>query len=181
MLTSNQIHKLANLYHLETYLFHRVSARFANEQTLTPFDFFAIIVWKSNRNKTRVKKGLKTAKKTVENLMREVAQASSPLQKMKLLTDIEGIGISVASAILAVCYPLQFTVLDYRAWDTLSNWDLDELAATIPATPVSYLEYCEVCRRLAARNGVSLRELDRALWAKSWSKDLADLIDGLEA
>jgi hypothetical protein len=42
---------------------------------LSAFDFFAIIIWKSDRSKTKVKKGLEKAGKTVEVLMHEMSQA----------------------------------------------------------------------------------------------------------
>ncbi|MFW6135969.1 MAG: hypothetical protein ACOC7N_04020, partial [Chloroflexota bacterium] len=112
ILGSLEVRRLIGLYHLEAYLFEGVSRRFAEERTLAPFDFFAIIIWKSNRVKTRVKKGLITTGESVQALMRKVARASSSLDKVEILTEIDGIGIRVASAILAVCYPSQFIVLD---------------------------------------------------------------------
>lgn len=180
-LSAPEIRRLAHLYRLEEYLFQRVSHRFAEEQTLTPFDFFAIIIWKSNRVKTNVKKGLDDAGKTVQALMEKVVAAHNPEDKVKLLTEIDGIGIRVASAVLAVCYPSQFTVLDYRAWDTLSTCKIDGLPGSIPATPTAYVQYCEACLDLAQKQGISLRVLDRALWARNWEDDLKDLIEGMEA
>ena len=175
-----QVSRLRDLYHLEAYLFHQVSLRFAEEQTLTPFDFFAIILWKSNRVKTKVRKGLADAGMRVQTLMGHVARAHAPEEKVKLLTRIDGIGIRIASAILAVCYPSQFTVLDYRAWDTLTSCKVAGLPRSIPATPAAYVQYCEACIGLAEKVGISLRDLDRALWARSWEDDLKDLIETME-
>lgn len=180
VLTRREIARLSDLYHLESYLFDQVSSRFAEEQTLTPFDFFAIIIWKSNRVKTRVKNGLDGAGKSAETLMQEVARARAPEDRVTLLTDIDGIGIRVASAVLAVCYPSQFTVLDYRAWDTLRSCQVDGLPSSIPATPTAYVQYCRACKDLAQKEDISLRDLDRALWARSWEDDLHDLIEGTE-
>ena len=56
----------AGVYNLDDYLFGEVSKRFARNQTLNPRDIFAIVVWKSNRSKTKVKAGLTEA----ENLWR---------------------------------------------------------------------------------------------------------------
>ena len=181
IVTNPEIHRLADLYHLEGYLFQQVSARFAKEQTLTPFDFFAVIIWKSNRVKTKVKKGLHDAEKTVQSLMHDLVVARRPEDKVEVLTQIDGIGIRVASAVLAVCYPSQFTVLDYRAWDTLSRSKVEGLPGSIPSTPAAYVRYCEACIDLADRQGISLRDLDRALWARSWEDDLEHLIAGMEA
>ena len=177
----SEIHRLTHLYNLEDYLFEQVSRRFAEEQTLIPFDFFAIVIWKSSRVKTRVKKGLDDAGRTVRTLMNDVAKARRPEDKVRLLTQLDGIGIPVASAILAVCYPSRFTVLDHRAWETLADCDLEGLPGATPTTPESYVRYCEACARFAAREGVSLRDLDRDLWGRSWENDLNDLIEGMEA
>jgi hypothetical protein len=180
MLSNLEIRRLTDLYSLERYLFQRVSQRYAQEQTLTPYDFFAIIVWKSNRAKTKVRRGLSTAHKSVQTLMRQVAETRRPVDKVTLLTEIDGIGIRMASAILAVCYPSEFTVLDYRAWGTLCDCEPEGLPRTIPTTPASYVQYCEACARFAAARGISLRDLDRALWARSWENDLNHLIEGME-
>jgi hypothetical protein len=179
-LSSPEIRRLADLYDLERYLFQQVSQRFEEEQTLTSYDFFAIIVWKSNRAKTKVRRGLSAAHTSVQTLMQQVAEAPRPVDKVSLLAEIDGIGIRMASAILAVCYPSEFTVLDYRAWETLCNWELEGLPRTVPRTPASYVQYCEACARFAAREGISVRDLDRALWARSWENDLNELIEGME-
>jgi len=181
MLSAPEIRRLTDLYDLETYLFQQVSRQFEEGRTLTPYDFFAIIVWKSNRAKTKVRRGLSAARKSVQTLMKQVAETRKPVDKVTLLTEIDGIGIRMASAILAVCYPSEFTVLDYRAWETLCDCELEGLPRSIPTTPASYVRYCEACTRFAATRGISLRELDRALWARSWEDDLKGLIEGMEA
>ena len=37
---------------------------------------------------------------------------------------------------------------------------------------MEYLQYCLACKDLAQRVDLSLRDLDRALWAKDWEEDL---------
>ena len=167
------------LYNIEDYLFNKISERFKTKRTMEPFDFFAIVTWKSNRTKTKIRKGLDDAGKTVQELMREVAQAKTPRDKVQVLLQVWGIGLAMASAILTVCYPKEFTVLDYRAWDVLEDASLQGLPEDYPATPDEYLDYCAVCRRLAEQVGMSLRDLDRALWAKSWRDDLRELVQSL--
>jgi len=171
-----ELHECLKLYDIERYLLEQVHPRFRKEGTLEPFDFFAIVVWKSNRAKTKIKRGLKDAGKSVQELMREVAHAETPRDKVDVLLQVWGIGLAVASAILTVCDPKTFTVLDYRAWETLQGASLQGLSGHYPATPDEYLDYCRVCRRLAEQVGMSLRNLDRALWAKSWRDDLCELI-----
>jgi thermostable 8-oxoguanine DNA glycosylase len=175
-LDSVELGECLKLYDIEDYLFGKVRKRFETEDTMEPFDFFAIVTWKSNRTKTKIRKGLDDAGKTVQGLMSEVAQAVTPRDKVEVLLQVWGIGLAMASAILTVCDPKKFTVLDYRAWDVLERASLQGLPENYPATPDEYLDYCRVCRRLAERVGMSLRNLDRALWAKSWRDDLCKLV-----
>jgi thermostable 8-oxoguanine DNA glycosylase len=175
-LDSVELGECLEIYDIEGYLLDKVSERFKEEGTLEPFDFFAIVAWKSNRAKTKIRKGLDDAGKTVQGLMSEVAQAETSRDKVEVLLQVWGIGLAMASAILTVCDPEAFTVLDYRAWETLRGASLQGLPEHYPATSDEYLDYCRVCRQLAERVGMSLRNLDRALWAKSWRDDLRELV-----
>jgi len=177
-LDRDQLNECRDLYDIETYLFEQVGPRFRQEGTLEPFDFFAIVVWKSNRAKTKIMRGLDDAGKSVQELMNEVAQAATPREKVEVLISVWGIGLAMASAILTVCDPKTFTVLDYRAWETLRAVSVQGLPQRYPATSDEYLDYCAVCKRLADGVGMCLRDLDRALWAKSWRDDLREMVQG---
>lgn len=56
-LNAAELSRLAALYNLKDYLFETVSGRFGRDGTLSPYDFFAIVIWKSNRPKTRIQRG----------------------------------------------------------------------------------------------------------------------------
>jgi len=73
-----------------------------------------------------------------------------------VLTALHGVGIPMASAVLTAINPNRYTVLDYRALESLgiTNWS---------ETVSFYVAYLEACRALAARHETSLRNLDRAL------------------
>lgn len=178
-LDSVKLNQWLKLYDIERYLFKEVYRRFNDERTLEPYDFFAIIVWKSNRAKTKIKKGLARAGKSVRELMREVSQADTPEAKIETLLQIWGIGLPIASAILTVCHPKEFTVLDYRAWATLKEAAVSDLPPRYPQSAKEYLQYCQTCRHLADRMGLSLRNLDRALWAKNRKDALLNWIEEL--
>jgi hypothetical protein len=175
-LEKGQLNRLVKLYNLENYLFDVVSERFRQEQTLGDPDFFAIIIWKSNRAKTKIQRGLTEARKTVQALMQEVSQADTAEAKVKTLTTVWGIGLAIASAILTVCYPEEFTVLDYRAWETLKDEPVTGLPQRFPVRPEEYVQYCQACCRFAEEVSLPLRDLDRALWAKNWEDDLLEFI-----
>lgn len=79
-----------------------------------------------------------------------------------VLTALRGVGIPMASAILTAINPVRYTVLDFRALQSLGlkNW---------PESFAFYVAYLKACRELAAKYGKLLRTLDRALW--QWSKE----------
>lgn len=166
-------------YTLESYLFNTVHRRFVEQGHLGAFDFFCIVIWKANRAKTKVaKRLLGTAQKTLDEVVAELTKAiaaqETPKDKMRLLMfgDIR-FRLPMASAILTVLYPDEFTVYDYRVCDTLNGFrnltnltNIDKLwegystfkSAVISNTPP----------------GLSLRERDRYLWGKSFRDQLKD-------
>lgn len=87
---------------------------------------------------------------------------------MQKLDEVKGIGVPIASAILTVCYPERFTILDYRAWETL--YDLRRVKTKkVPTGIYGYFNmYLPACKKLAQDLRMSLRELDHAMWG--WSK-----------
>ena len=98
----------------EEHLFQYVSGNFQRNGCLTAEELFAVIIWKSNRSKTRIREGILRTGKSVEEITRGMHQHATAEEKVKTLLDIDGIGIPIASAILTVCYPHQFTVVDYK-------------------------------------------------------------------
>src|ERR1017187_9320860 len=115
-----ELREYLRYYFLEEYLFGEVHANFEKNKTLTPEEFLAIIIWKSNRSKTNVADGIEASEKTIAELMLQVAEAED-LRKIELLSEIGGIAIPIASAILTVCYPKKFSVVDYRSCASLAN------------------------------------------------------------
>ncbi len=178
----NELKNYLKYYFLENYLFNDISDNFRERGYLTPKEFFAIIIWKSNRVKTNVKKGIEKSKKTIRTITSEVFRAKSPEQKLYILTSIPSIGIPMASAILTVCYPDDFTVADYRACSSLKNFGEETIGN--PTVKIStYLKYLEKCKKLARKYNFSLRDFDRILWAKNFyegTNGLKNLAKGME-
>jgi hypothetical protein len=172
---TNQIIEAACYYDLESYLFSQVAKRFEQGDALTAFDFYAIITWKANRTKTIVRDGLASRNLSPTELMNRVRNIPDDPGKLQALDDVPGIGIPIASAILTVFYPKRFTVLDFRAWETL--YDLKRVSSkTLPGDVEGYFKkYLPECQRLASDWKMSLRELDVALWGWSQKKDLEKL------
>lgn len=184
-------------YFLEDYLFKEVSEKFKLNKYLTAEEFFGIVIWKSNRAKTQVLKGIKKEKnkgKTVEDIMREVYEAIDDKTRLKVIDDIYGVGIPLASAILSVCYPSRFTISDYRVDNTLEKMkkiddrikqiieEIDEDTNITPKSYRKYFKYVNICQKVAEENSLSLRDLDRCLWAYDFYEGkggLQELAEGL--
>ena len=151
----------------EEHLFQNVSGSFRRNGCLSAEEFFAVIIWKSNRSKTRIRDGILRTGKSVEETTRGMHQHAAAGEKVKKLLDIDGIGIPVASAILTVCYPDQFTVVDYRARAAIEKlWPAkSKTVAPVPTQYIKgYLRYVAVCQQIANEQGMCLRDVDRALW-----------------
>lgn len=158
--------ELLTLYDLETYLFQDVHEKFKRGDRICEFDFYCIIDWKSRRNKPGIKKGLR--KSDPGKLFDEVREAKEPKAKVEALTKVKGIGIAIASAILAVCYPDNFTVVDSYILDMLKEGGYLSNASLTPEE--RYLEYNEKCNGWSRKERISLRRMDRLLWTKAWKK-----------
>ena len=98
----------------------------------------------------------------IRDALRLAVTAQTERAAVSVLCGLSGVEIPVASAILTAVDPERYTIIDYRALESLgvqSSWH----------TVDSYLAYLNQCRELARQNGVSLRDFDRALW--QWSKE----------
>ncbi len=167
---ANRLKLSSKYYDLDDYLFRYVTARFAKQKTLNAFDFFAIVTWKSNRSTSKVKDGLKKANLTPRTLMAKVSACASDRDRLVELDKVAGIGVPIASAILTVCYPKHFTILDYRAWDALLllHFKKTNKGEPMPNNIDDYLsKYLPACQAMAKKHKMTLRELDKAMWGLS--------------
>lgn len=166
-------------YDLEKQLFGEINRNFKKNKTLSDEEFFKIVIWKSNRAKGKVLAGIKKSKKSIRQIMRDVYNAKNPEEKIKILTKIKWIGLPIASAILTVCYPNKFTILDYRVWDILLK-DKKVKAKNPPKSISEYLDYVDICKNYAKKLKLSLRDFDRAMWGRSFHEDLRDFLRKLK-
>ena len=80
--------------------------------------------------------------------------------KLKLLTVLSGVEIPVASAILTLCFPNLYSVIDIRNWRQLYAESSNKTSYTIK----EYLNYLLEIRKLAAQFEVTPQEIDLAIW-----------------
>ncbi len=175
---ANSLKLSSKYYDLGDYLFRYVTANFARKNTLNAFDVYAIVTWKSNRSTSKVKDGLKKGNLTPETLMKKVSDCVSDRERMMELNKVSGIGVPIASAILTVCYPKCFTILDYRAWDALLlfHFKTNKKDKPIPNNIDDYFSiYLPACKAMAKKHNMKLRDLDKAMWGFSKRESITRL------
>jgi hypothetical protein len=99
----------------------------------------------------------------IADALRLAAQAETERSAMAVLCGLNGVGVPVASAILTTMFPTRFTVIDFRALQSLGCENDDD------GTINFYLVYLNACKDWAEQYKCTLRDLDRALW--QYSKD----------
>lgn len=107
----------------------------------------------------------KVVDKQVRDWTRRALACSDDLGSLCIAGLLPGAGPGGASAILMAAEPSRFTVMDTRAIKSLAY--LDRWKIVEQGDKASYWHwpaYLDECRRLAAISGLTLREIDRALY-----------------
>jgi len=170
---------------LEQYLFDDINKSFHKNHKLTHEEFFTIIAWKRKASAIKIARGWKGL--DVESITGEIYCKSDDKDKLDILDNISGIGVAIASAILTVCYPEKFTILDYRALNSLRKKESDRCSdANFPKKAEyfkisDYVKYNNICKDVWVKYCSSLRDFDRALWAMDWYEGENGLLDVVEA
>ena len=171
-------------YDLERYLFEVVHRRFHRQGHLLAFDLFSIVVWKSNRSKSKIaKKLLKKVErgnldKAARLLTQGVFDAGTLKDKFKVLFEDWRIPLPMTSAILTVLYPEVFTVYDRRVCDQLGDHHRLLNLSNLDNLWSRYTTFMDDVRATAPGR-LSLRDKDRYLFGSSVADQLkADIRNG---
>jgi hypothetical protein len=117
--------------------------------------------WKTRRQ-------MKNYKANDESLVKETTRLAyetrNMLLKLHILLALKGVGVPVASTILHFMKPHEFPIFDVRVKSSLKkagkwNKSVDD------ASSDAWLDYVDIMRGISKTIEVSLRELDKALWA----------------
>lgn len=174
------------LYHLEAYLFGEVTQRFQKDGTLSAFDFFCIVIWKANRAKSKVAarmrtKGHSSLAAAVDALLRGVGSAPDNRGRLWVMVEEWGFRLPMASAILSVLYPEDFTVYDVRVCDVLGDFKDAQSRTQFAALWSRYSAYIKAVRA-AVPGQPALRDKDRYLWGRSFVVQLErDVSSGFQS
>ncbi len=175
------LEKYLKYYFLEDYLFGSVSKNFQKNGYLAPEEFFAIVIWKRNASKSKIIEGVKESGETIKSLTQKIYKLTNRRDKLITLINIRNIGIAIASAILTVLSPDEFTIIDYRVKNSLKRLNI-KFPDKIEENVESYFQYVDICKETAQKWDLSLRNFDRALWAMDFYKGkngLKDITKGL--
>ena len=160
-------------YDLERYLFDEVGPAFRSTGTIRPVDFYMVFIWKANRAKNKLRNRLKTRAGSFAEAVEQIAlllhASNDQKERLRILMADWGLQLPMASAILTVLYPNEFTVYDRRVCDELElkfrDWP--------PFSDAMWEEYRQFREAVIAATPVnlSLRDKDRFLWGRSLRHD----------
>jgi hypothetical protein len=121
-------------------------------------EFLETYAWKTRRTLGRVQK---YSEAQIADVTGVAFRQTDEKLRVDLLRALDGVDWPVASTLLHVGAGADYPILDFRA--------LWSLGSTMPAYVnfEFWWAYVECCRDLAAQARVSVRELDKALWAYS--------------
>jgi hypothetical protein len=128
-------------------------------------ELIEVCAGKSVRSRPKVASNAEAT--VIEATSRALAAGSDETTRMGALLELEGVGVPTASVLLYCVFPDDYPILDVRALESLGVKSRSQYPLTF------WLEYLGACRELAARSGVSLRTLDKALWQHSKERGLA--------
>ena len=164
-------------YYLENYLFDEVRSNFKKRGYLLPEEFFCIVIWKANRSKTLIKKRLlkqrSILKEAVKELTSEIFKTSDNNKKLEIILNKWKFQLPMATAILTVLYPEEFTVYDVRVREQFNIKDFSGRKGQIDKY---FSEYLSKVKDFSRKQNLSIRDIDRHLWGKSFYEDLKKLI-----
>lgn len=122
-------------------------------------EFEQLCKWKTPRSQKRV---ASNTADYIEAVTRTALSTPSEQLQIEVLTLLDGVNFPTASVVLHFCHKEPYPILDVRAL-----WSLGVESSQVTYDFALWWEYTLYCRNLAAKAGVSMRELDRALWQYS--------------
>ena len=122
----------------------------------TQEQFLEFCKWKSRRTKSRV---AQNPADYVETITKIALSTPSERLRIEILRLLYGVDWPTASVLLHFGHQERYPIIDFRAL-----WSLGIDKSQTPYIFNLWWEYTQICRKLADDAGLSMRELDRALW-----------------
>ena len=153
-----EVHEWAGRYRADDGVIDAIAPAVRARGHFLRDEFLQTYRWKTHRT-------LRHARKYTEAEIADVTgvafRQSDEKLRIDLLRALDGVDWPVASTLLHVGLDASYPIIDFRALWSLGS----ERPASIGFG--FWWAYVECCRALAAEAGVSVRELDKALWCYS--------------
>ncbi len=120
-----------------------------------------IAYWKAPRSSGHIRSN---SEDYVQEITAFALEARNERSRIEILTSLDGVSWPTASVILHFCHKDPYPIIDYRA--------LWSVSLELPSQYGFELWWCyaDFCRKIAQKNHVDMRTLDRALWQYSKEK-----------
>jgi hypothetical protein len=178
-------------YDPENRVFPQIAASVSNGEELNKRDVLLILKWKLARLKDENSETVADANiEKINEAVRDARRTDHRIAALEALTNLPGIGLATATAILTACYPKEFTIIDWRVLGILDLFSSDMPGAKQAAkrergdyrtddwTARSYIdEYLPKVKKRRELWGCSLRDTDRVLWGLSARGRISELIE----
>ena len=132
---------------------------------LTSLEFDEILKWKLRSQYGRQQDARKV---NTEEIIRSVTGLALNIShidqdyklelQIGILSSIRGVGIPFASAILALIFPGEYAVIDFRVWRQVFGYDATSFTVS------DYKKYMKVLRNFSNELGWPVQEVDLAIW-----------------
>jgi hypothetical protein len=110
--SNNDIAEGLDCYDPEKRAFPRIAASVSNGEALNKRDVLLILKWKLGRLKDRNSETVADPNMDkINETVRDACKADRKIAAVEVLTNLPGIGLATATAILTVCYPEEL-----RSW-----------------------------------------------------------------
>jgi hypothetical protein len=172
-------------YDPESRVFPGVARKIRRGRELTKLDVLLIMRWKTPSFKKSYSQTVNNDNmRKINKAVKDAGGAGREIEALKALDEIPEIGLPVASAILTVCYPPKFTILDIRVLGILSLYP-SKLEVPLRSKPADdqwtaedyWNEFVPKVQQRSREWRCKLRDADRALWGLSVAKEIDGTIE----
>lgn len=163
-------------YFLENYLFNEIKINFHKRGYLIPKEFFCIVIWKANRAKSKIKSKILEKRggldSNIKKITGQIHKTRNNEEKLRILLKEWNFALPMATAILTVLYPNNFSIYDIRI---RSQLDMKDFSGRKDEIKKYFNEFLPKVRKIGC--GKDLRNKDRYLWGKSFYEDLMNFLE----
>lgn len=156
--TQRALPGLVSRYEYATGNLFNLKPKIDKQGFLTKADLWKVARWKSPRSAGHTEKN-------TDDFVREISgiafTSKNERVRIEVLSLLNGVQWPTASVILHFFHKDPYPILDFRALYSISIEEPPDYGFGF------WWSYVEFCRRLAKQSGLSMRDLDRALWQYS--------------